>query len=244
MKSMLFCLLLLISAVQAYPQTNEPQTVINDPNAEVRKLPAFSGIQVSHGIALFVKQGNQHGVAVSASEKQYRDRIRTAVENGVLKIYYDNEGWLKNENKSNKKLKAYVSVNNLEKLTGSSGSSIVIDGSLNSNKLVLDLSSGSNFKGDVRASELNIEQSSGAVSKISGKAKKVNVETSSGSSVHGYDLSSDFCVASAHSGGHVEISVNTELTGKASSGGNVRYKGDGVIKTKSTSSGGSVSKNG
>lgn len=201
-------------------------------------------IHVSHGISLVVKQGSQHGVAVSASDREYRDKIKTVVENGVLKIYYDSDSWWKGSNRANKKLKAYVSVNSLEKLSGNSGSSILVDGSLNSNKFVLDLSSGSNFRGDIRAAELNIEQSSGAVSKISGTAKNVYLETSSGSNLHGYNLSADVCNASASSGAHIEISVNTELTGKASSGGGVRYKGNGVLKNKSTSSGGSVSKNG
>jgi len=40
------------------------------------------------------------------------------------------------------------------------------------------------------------------------------------------------------------VSVNKELSAQASSGGDIRYKGDGVITKVSTGSGGSIKKNG
>jgi hypothetical protein len=42
--------------------------------------------------------------------------IKTVVENGVLKIYYDNDSWKFWKNGENKKLKAYVSVINFDGL--------------------------------------------------------------------------------------------------------------------------------
>ena len=62
------------------------QTVINDPNVQKRSIAGFHAIKVSHGIQLILTQGSSEDVAVSASDNEYRDRIKTIVENGVLKI--------------------------------------------------------------------------------------------------------------------------------------------------------------
>ena len=242
MKQLLFMLLSILTTTIACSQEGDTK-VFNDPNAESRNVTGYKGVKVSHGISLIIKQGNEEGVAVSASEKRFRDNIRTVVENGVLNIYYDTENFWKNE-KKNKNLKAYVSVKTLEKLTGSSGSTIVVDGSLKTTKLMIGLSSGSSLKGEVQATELDIDQNSGATSRLNGKAESVTVETSSGSGFYGYNLVTDVCHARASSGAHIEITVNREMDVKASSGGGIRYKGNGVIKSVSTSSGGSVSKNG
>jgi hypothetical protein len=214
--------------------------VINDVNAEVRNASGFHGIKVSHGIDLVIKQGNVEAVAVSASEKEYRDHIRTEVINGVLKIYYDSEKWYKGWSSNGKKLRAYVSFKQLDLVDGSSGSSTTVDGVINAADLKINLSSGAGFSGSVQATGLSVDESSGATMHINGKAQSVSVETSSGAGFYGYDLVSDKCDADASSGGSIEISVNKELSADASSGADIRYKGAGVITKLSTSSGGSV----
>jgi Putative auto-transporter adhesin, head GIN domain len=214
--------------------------VINDANAEVRNVIGFHGIKVSHGIELVIKQGNAEAVAVSASEKQYRDRIKTEVVNGILKIYYENEKWYKAWSTNGKRLKAYVSFKQLDLVDGSSGSSTTIEGTMNAGYLKIDLSSGAGFSGSVQANRLTVDESSGATAHINGKAQAVSVETSSGAGFYGYDLISDNCDADASSGGSIEINVSKELSADASSGGDIRYRGNGVITKISTSSGGSV----
>jgi hypothetical protein len=44
---------------------------------------------VGDGIDLYLSQGTEESVAVSASKDEYMDRLKTEVEDGVLKIYYD-----------------------------------------------------------------------------------------------------------------------------------------------------------
>src|SRR5580765_3965067 len=79
----------------------------NDKNAQVRDVKNFHGIKVSNGIHLYLTQGNEEAVAVSASSDEYIRRIKTEVENGVLKIYYDHGmgSW----STDGKNLRAYVS---------------------------------------------------------------------------------------------------------------------------------------
>src|SRR5690349_17322270 len=84
---------------------------INDPNVELRKVAGFHAIKVSNAIDLFLSQSNEEVVAVSADKVQYRNHIKTVVEDGVLIISYSNTG--DGFKMGNRKLKAYVSVKSL-----------------------------------------------------------------------------------------------------------------------------------
>ncbi|MBL7701330.1 MAG: DUF2807 domain-containing protein [Ferruginibacter sp.] len=237
MKKLFFFLLTAFSLTVFAQETK----VINDANATKRSLNgSFNGVSVSSGIDLYLSAGNEESVAVSASEQKHLDRLITEVVNGTLKIYYDNKGmtW----KSGNKKLKAYVSFKALERLSVSAGSDAKLDGSINADNFDLDVSSGAAFKGDVIAKTISADVSSGASISISGKSDKLKVEVSSGADFKGYDLVTDYCDASASSGAGVHVTINKELNAKASSGGDIKYKGTALIRDIKTSSGGSVKK--
>src|SRR5690349_19153740 len=81
----LFSLLLFVAVAAAVAGQE-----INDPNAELRKVEgSFTAIKVSNAIDLYLTQGQTESVAVSAANAEYRNKIRTSVEGGVLKIWYD-----------------------------------------------------------------------------------------------------------------------------------------------------------
>ena len=237
MKYTAFLLLACLATVVSFAQDK----IINDPNAEARTVSGFHGIKVATGIDLVIRQGSVEAVAVSASTKEYRDHIKTEVENGVLKIYFDTK-WYKDWSSHGKNLKAYVSFKQLDLVHGSSGSSTTVDGQLSATNLKIELSSGAAFKGAIEAGSLDIDGSSGATAHISGKVQSVTAETSSGAGIYGYELVTEKCDADASSGGLIQINISKELAAEASSGGDIRYKGEGVIRKVSTSSGGSVKK--
>lgn len=218
------------------------QREVNDANAQMRNVKGFHAIKVSHGIELLLTHGSSEAVAVSASDPEFRNKIKTVVDNGVLRIYYDNNFLRDLSDKRRKNLKAYVSFINLDGLDGSSGASIRAEAQLNLSKLELELSSGATFSGKVEAGSLSVDQSSGSVVNISGTVNSLKVEGSSGSIFRGFDLEVDNCAAETSSGSGVQVSVNKELTAEASSGGYISYKGSGVITNIRTSSGGSVSR--
>ena len=219
------------------------QKQINDNNAEVRNVKGFHGIKVTSGIRLYLTQGSSEAVAVSASNIEDRDRIRTEVQNGILKIYYDRK-FRDIFKVKNKQLKAYVSIVDIDGLDISAGASVNVDGMLNSDKLKLDVSSGAVFKGSVNANAMNVDQSSGSVVTIAGTAGMVNIDGSSGSVFRGYSLEADNCIAGVSSGAGAQITVNKELSAEASSGGSISYKGKGLTRRINTSSGGSVRRKG
>ena len=135
MNKMILSAILLTITLFSFAQNGK---VIEDRNAETRNVKGFHAIHVSGGIDLYLTQGNEEAVAVSASELEYRDRIKTEVEDGVLKIYFDNKGF--HLNWGNKKLKAYVSVKNIDALEASGGSDAYLQGTIKSEKLHVELS--------------------------------------------------------------------------------------------------------
>lgn len=238
--ALLFTTALLAMSLYAQDKTYK------DANAEQRSVSGFHAIEVSGGIDLYLTQGNEEAVAVSASKTEYRDKIKTVVEKGVLKIYYDTENWRNWTNgwNNNRKLKAYVSVKNIDGLEASGGSDITVNGTLSSSKLTLDLSGGSDFKGNVDITELKGDLSGGSDLNISGRATTFSIDASGGSDVDGYELSVDNCDASCSGGSDISITVNKELFADASGGSDINFRGNAVVKKKSSSGGSSVNKRG
>ncbi len=241
MKKIIYFLLLAGFANIAAAQ----KTVVNDKNAEVRNVSAFHAVHISNGIDLYITQGDVEGVAISASELKYRENIKTIVEDGVLKIYYDagigvhiNWGW------GDKKMKAYVTVKNIDGLHASGGSDIYTEGTLQTAKLDMHLSGGSDFRGKVDVGTLTVRQSGGSDIDVSGKVGSVTVGASGGSDFKGYDLVADNCDVEASGGSDVYVTVNKELNVRASGGSDVTYKGTAVIKNYSTSGSSDVRKKG
>ncbi|HEY8398974.1 MAG TPA: head GIN domain-containing protein [Flavihumibacter sp.] len=210
---------------------------VTDNNAQKRDVGAFSGVKVSAGIELLLQQGPA-AVAVSSSNPEYTDRIKTVVEKGVLKIYVEPTNtwkWRKNI-----KLKAYVSVPELKLLHASSGAIAKTASPIKADKLDLDASSGAIIEGEFDAKEMVSDNSSGAITEVKGTVEKLSVEASSGAIFKGYDLNTVYCSADASSGAIINISVSKELNAEASSGGAINYKGGGMIRNLRTGSGGSV----
>jgi hypothetical protein len=234
-------MLLLLTAYFAMSSAIAQKTIIKDPNATLRKVDDFHAIHVSTGIRLFLTQGTEKAVAVSAANEEYRDRIVTEVKNGVLHIYYDTQKW-KWADFHGKELQVYVSCTALDRLEASSGAKVEVDGTLKSGTFTMSFTSGAKFQGRVEATDLKVEQHSGAQSSIAGTAAHLKASAASGSHLRGFDLVAGDCDVNANSGGSIDISVEKEMEVSAHSGGRIRYQGAGVIKEVHTSSGGSVKK--
>ena len=215
------------------------QKTISDANAQKRNVSGFHAIEVSGGIDLYLSQGDE-AVAVSASKDEYRDKIITEVKNGVLKIWFD---WKSNlrVDWSNHKLKAYVSFKNMDGLEASGGSDVIVDGTIKTTKLDMEISGGSDFKGKVESDDLKINASGGSDVNISGRSAKLTIDASGGSDFSGYDFAADICNVEASGGSDVHVTVNKELTANASGGSDVYYKGSGMIRDLKTG-GGSIKK--
>ncbi|MFT3702323.1 MAG: head GIN domain-containing protein [Agriterribacter sp.] len=207
----------------------DDKVFVHDANAQPRTVSgSFTGVSVSGSIDLYLSQGNDEAVVVSASDVKYRDRIVTEVKDGILHIYYNEKGlqW----STGDRKLKAYVSCKTINKLTASGSSDVYANGVIKGETLYIGLSGSSDFKGAVDVQELSLNQSGSSDSKISGRSVKLKIGLSGASDVSGYELVTDYCEANTSGASDVQLTVNKELSVSASGSSDFYYRGSGVIK--------------
>ncbi len=214
MKKILLLLSFVVSGLAVMAQKT-----VNEPHVEKRAVKSFHAVDVSSGIKLILTQGDKEELAVAAGDPSYLEYIETTVKDGVLKITR-NQDWQFWKQWKNWKVTVYLSFKDLDKINASSGA----------------LVTGTNLDFD----KLTVRMSSGALAELSGKTTDLNVDASSGALFKGYDLSSNICEAESSSGGSVQVKVAKELNARASSGGSIRYKGEGNIRDIKVGSGGTV----
>lgn len=215
------------------------QNIVYDENAEVRKVEKFNGIELSGAVSLYLAQGNTIGVAVSAGDEKYNNKITTEVKNGVLKIAVDGGVW-NGFNWTNRKLRAYVTVTDLSRLDVSGASYVSISGTLKSDELNMDVSGASEIKGSVNINRLNMDISGASVAKLAGTVKEGIIEASGACKINSYGLVIDKCKAISSGASNIRVTVNDEFNADASGGSAIYYKGAGVGKVLNTSGGASI----
>lgn len=236
--------LLIVVAFSVSLLLHAQDNTFADNSVEKRTVKPFRSIKVGDGIDLYLSQGAEESVAVSASKDEYMDRVKTEVEEGVLKIYYD-RGSLNNWSMSNnKRLKAYVSFKTLDKLTATSGSEVIVKGIIKEDLISLYLSSGANFKGTVNAGKLIVEAESGAKIEIDGSAFVFSVTASSGAKIEAYMLQAGKADVRSTSGAKIEVTAKEEMKLSSSSGGTIHYKGNAKITELNTRFGTVIHKQG
>src|SRR5687768_11138355 len=147
------------------------QKTFNDANAEKRSVSGFHGIQVSTGIRLVLIESSTEEVAVSAATTEFRDKIITKVENGILKIYYEDKTQNNIGHKKEKRdLKAWVSYKTLDRLDANTGAQVEIEGTLKSSSVKMNVNTGATVKGAVNIDDLEVDQNTGSVISFTGTA--------------------------------------------------------------------------
>jgi len=236
MRQLLFILLLGLPGIRAGAQ----QTIIRDPNAQLRAVRGFHGIVVSHAINLYLSQGDTETVVVSAPDTKLRDRIRTQVVDGILYISLENNHF----SLGNTKLKAYVSFTTLDRLEASGAADIFVDGVITGDNLSLTLSGASDFKGAINVKALDMNQSGASDAHITGVVSgTAKIESSGASNIKGYELATQNCDVHASGASDIRITVNKEITADASGASTIYYKGDATVRQFKSSGASTVKKN-
>lgn len=211
--------ILLFASIIFLGLSAHAQKTVAESNAQKRAVKSFHSIDVSSGIKVLLTQGDKEELAVAAGDPAYLEYIETTVKNGVLKITR-NQDWKFWNQWKNWKVTVYLSYKDLKLIKANSGAHI----------------SGSNLS----FNNLEVNMSSGAYAELEGSTTDLNVEASSGAMFKGYNLTTTKCLAESSSGGGVQVNVSKELSARASSGGSIRYKGEGLIRDIKVGSGGTV----
>ncbi|MBV9987096.1 MAG: DUF2807 domain-containing protein [Chitinophagaceae bacterium] len=231
----LFCFSFCLLSARGQNEKN----IVVDANAEVRAVSGFSAIEVSGTIDLYLSQGSEEAVAISASSEEIRQRMRTEIRGNTLLIYLDGKGlnWKK---WVNHKMKAYVTFKTLKRLEASGACNVKATEPIRQDELKMELSGASDFTGELNLKTLRVDASGASNAKLSGVADDVNITASGACNLKAYDLKTIMCKTEASGASHIRITVDKELNANASGGSTIFFKGNGLIRDISASGGASV----
>jgi hypothetical protein len=205
--------------------------------SETRALNSFKGIKVSQAIDAYLKKGDKESVRVEVTGGSTSDVI-TDVEGSSLRIKMrDNRSFWSKVN-----VKVYVTYVNLDKISASSASSVFSEGVIKTDHIDIAASSAANIEVSIEANSAMVDTSSAGEVVLEGKSTKFEVEASSAGDVDAYKFDCETVVARVSSGGEAKLSVSKDLEAHASSGGDIRYRGNPGRTNTNSSSGGSVKK--
>ncbi len=205
--------------------------------SETRKInDDFTKIEIGQGIQLYITQDNDLSLVVKADENLHK-LIKTEVINGVLKISS------KRNIRRAKSKKIYLTALNINGIKATSGSDVVTENTINADIFDAHVSSGADARIDVNADSVNSSSSSGADLRLKGTTNYFSAKATSGSSIRAYGLKSKNATVKVNSGANIDVHAVESLTAKASSGGDIDYRGNPKKIDKNKSSGGSISSN-
>jgi hypothetical protein len=210
--------------VTACCHVSAQQTIINDKNAVQRDITSFTGIKVSGGMDVYLSQGDNYSLAVSAGDEKFIDNIKTEVKNDILYITYENGN--SGRNQGDKKLRAYISFKSLVSLEGAGACEFYIMDSLNLGSLLIHLSGASDIKGTITVTNLSLELSGASTIKVNGSAQNVKVDASGASDVKSYELRTENCVAKLSGASDVRLTVTNSIVASASGASTLYYHGN------------------
>jgi Putative auto-transporter adhesin, head GIN domain len=193
----------------------------------------FTDIKVSQGIDVYLTSNNATNLTVEADENII-DLLKTEVNNGTLKIYFEKNVWRATSRK------VYLSVPTLNSIVATSGASVKFENTLKADKLSLRATSGADIYAHLVVTDLNSATTSGADIKISGSAKNFEASATSGSDIKAANLKADFVTARVTSGADIRVYALKEINAKATSGGDIKYSGNPRVVNKTKNSGGHI----
>jgi len=233
-------ILLIISAfIFATGFAQDEKKLVFDANAQERKVGPFNAIEISGAINLFLSQGKEEAVAVSSSETELLDKIKTIVRNNTLYISLDTKGmsW---KSWGNNQIKAYVTFTDLVRLEASGACNIKSVGKMKLDDFKVELSGASDFNGEVEAGNIRIDLSGASQVSLKGTADKATYLASGASSIKAFDFAANFCKIDASGASSIRVLANKEISAEASGASSIQYKGEAMIKDFNSSGASSV----
>lgn len=197
-----------------------------------RDIESFTGLRVSSGIDVYLTQGNKTSVTVEADENLH-EYIKTEVRNGILNVY--SEANIRDAERK----RAYVTMNEINSIRTSSAGDVIGETPIKAGKLELSASSAGDIKLDVTADEIHLDISSSGDITLNGNAGSLEADLSSAGDLNAYELQVKEADISVSSAGDADIHVTDKITARASSAGDINYRGNPkYVDAHSSSAGG------
>jgi len=192
----------------------------------------FSGLRVSSGIDVYLKQTDDESIVVEADENLH-EYIQTEIRDGILNVYTE-----ANIREAEMK-RVYVTMSDINSLKTTSAGDIIGETPVKTEKLELSASSAGDIKLEVYAKEIEANISSSGDVTLTGEVDILDATLSSAGDLNAFGLEVREADVSASSAGDADISVSERLSARASSAGDINYRGNPkYIDAHSSSAGG------
>jgi len=202
---------------------------------EITNLSDFDSVIISRGLTVELTPGNENKAVIKADENLL-DIIKVTVEDNKLLITSD-----KNIRKAKSK-KVLLTFKNIEKLEINSGCNVTNKGFIKTKNLTITVHSGAHANLNTKSDFLIGEAHSGSKLDLEGFTNNANFQAHSGASLQAKNLKSKTVTAEAHSGASLKAFASESIKANAHSGARIRFAGNPTKVSKSSHSGGSVSK--
>jgi len=200
-----------------------------------RSAERFTGIRVSTGIDVYLRQTDSESIVVEADENLH-EYIITEVEGSVLNIYTD-----ANIRKAERK-RVYVTMKDIREIKTTSAGDVIGETPVRTDKLELTANSAGNINLEVYVKSLDVDISSSGDITLNGKADFLEASLSSAGDLNAYELDVKDADISASSAGDADVTVSDKLTARASSAGDINYRGNPEFIDAHSSSAGGIHK--
>jgi len=235
MKSLrIFIFSIAILSISACTHAQFRNTIYGNGNVVTKERNAgdFTGIKVSSGIDVYLKQGSAMSLTVEADENLH-EYILTEVRNGVLNVYTESNI------REAKRKRVYVTMKEINEIRATSAGDVVGETPVKSDRLELSASSAGDIKLEVTSKEIKINISSSGDITLVGEADNLEADLSSAGDLNAFELRVREADVSASSAGDADINVTEKLTARSSSAGDINYRGNPkYIDSHSSSAGG------
>lgn len=224
MKRLLIILLTTITGF-AYAQKTETRTV-----------GSFSGVKAQAGVSVYLKKGTKESIRVVVDGNVDFSNVLTGVTDETLKVSLDRGSY------NNVDIKVYVTYVTINKLVANSAGTIFSENSIKSSKLALIATSSGTI--DIQAEVDQLEATAGSAGEIElkGKAESAVFEAVTAGEVDAYEMMVNKAKIQAATGGSAKVNVVKEIDAHATTGGEIRFRGNPERSNTSSSTGGSVKK--
>jgi hypothetical protein len=198
-----------------------------------RNVESFDGIKVSSGVSVYLRQGDKESVTVEADENLH-EYIITEVKGGVLHVYSD--AIIRNAEKE----RVYVTMKEIHSLKTSSAGDIIGEAPIKCEDVEIGVSSAGDIKLEITAKKVEVDISSSGNVRLTGEAETLNADLSSAGDLEAYEFKVKEADVTVSSAGDAKVYASERINARASSAGDITYKGDPKFVDAHSSSAGGI----
>jgi hypothetical protein len=238
MKNQRYLAIILLLAITACADGQFRRTVYgnNKVTTKERKTRSFSGIRVSTGIDVYLNQGNEDGTLTVEADDNLHEYILTEVRDGILHVYTE-----ANIRDAEQK-RVYVNMKEVNSISTSSAGDVIGQTPIKTDRIKLSASSAGDIKLELYADEIDVNISSSGDMTLTGEADILDADLSSAGDLNAFELRVREADLSVSSAGNADVNVTERITARASSAGDINYRGNPKYVSAHSSSAGGIRK--